>query len=1236
MALSKREILFVLKMQNQSRKAIGEFKNELTQAAGAMNSLDGTATRLGKQRGPKGITEELMKAQVEAAKTVQRLTDIETILRDLDDANIGAFDGTPYGAALKSFKEDGATRADIEAGTAEEIAVMMERRRRAIEQLGPAYDAMGNAAERAGDKVESGLRDGNRALDQHNRQVDGATKAWRLAKLAIAGVAAFLGGSKIIREADAWKSLTGQLRLVTEGEENLKAVREELIAVSNETFSDLQATTGLYSKLAQRADQLGRSQQEIIDLTRNFSKAMQIGGASSEEAAAATRQFTQAVSAGTLRGDELNSIIENGSGLAMAFEDGLRAMGNEVTSLKAYIQEANPTIRELLQALDTQTGAIQEKFEKLPTTVRQGLTVFSNSFTEFIGKVDEASNATGGLSTFFIRLGNILRDPVFIEAVAGLANLIGGALNVALTAIIGVLNFFRENTIASAIAVGMLTTYLTVLAATRAPVAIAQITTAIKAATAATIKWTLALLANPLGALVAVIAGTVAALYMLRDAIKLPGDEAYTMGEVVKGAFIDLKLTWIDFTKAMSQGWDSFADGVEERFGMVVGALARFFGTLVEIGKATVNTVIALFRAAYHLIVGVWEAFPALMNNYFAMVVNAAATAADLVLNSWQTPLRAIAKGLSLIGENDEAAALVGWLDNATVSVGRMAKESTGLGEAWAKASAEFDRDFVGEIHSGILTQFEMWGAMGRDAAAANGEVSTSSKDLEAAMEDLSDAEKEAAANRAKAMKTLKERIEDMKVATEQQERMNMAIRNGPAAVRALNAQLAYETELREALLALKEADVDVSEGSAGRALAEAAALAAKNQELAKQAEELANLSFALDQTVEKMREQQMVAERGLAIAFEQDVSRQRELVWADTFQSKLAELTAGFRDAGYTANEYAEEMRKANAAAREFADSQRALQNASLALGLMESVKTDAQRASENFINAKMAVEEFLRSAEGLALPARDIERIREGLERLRPPENIFDSLKMGLRDYMDEIRPSFEQVRDLGRNAFNGIGDALTDLVLTGKANFGDLARSIIADLTRMIVKALLFKAISSAFGLGGGLFGGGGFSNLTLVGANGPGLLDTFSMHTGGIAGTAGATRQMYPGAFENAKKFHSGGLAGQRSLPGEVPIIAKEGEAILPTVRLPDGNFGVKADMGGGRGGSVYAPQYQLNFNGSGNGGRTPADLDPEMQKKFGAMLQEELEIHTQRKFEEWTRPGGQLHMAMRRR
>jgi phage-related minor tail protein len=135
-----------------------------------------------------------------------------------------------------------------------------------------------------------------------------------------------------------------------------------------------------------------------------------------------------------------------------------------------------------------------------------------------------------------------------------------------------------------------------------------------------------------------------------------------------------------------------------------------------------------------------------------------------------------------------------------------------------------------------------------------------------------------------------------------------------------------------------------------------------------------------------------------------------------------------------------------------------------------------------------------------------------------------------------------------------------------------------------------------------------------------------------HSGGIAGMGSGNSHPIPAAaFSAARRYHTGGLVGLKQ--NEVPIIAKRGEAVLPTVRLPDGSFGVRSTGQGGGGTTMFAPQIGIKIDASGRG-PGGGEMTPEQQTKLAQMLDEEMNMHLQRKLEEWMRPGGPLYAARR--
>lgn len=1312
-ALSTREILFVLKMQNQTSRAIKEMASDLASISRSLDSVDKKsvstrgpkklaeglkevvtsavkATEAVKQTATEGesglkkatdatkeyvsqiktlpsvygpaveealrlagatddigesakvnfptITGGLLNMQKEGRKASDVLAKVNAITADL--ANAPLFEGTDYAAGLDALNALNATGLDL-SGPAdnEHLNVIYEARAEALEVLRQRHADLGLSATSSEAEILAAAQISAASLEKLEEEakkagdevgnIGGPSRLRGLLNMKnlIIGAVAALAGNAVVKEADAWKRLTGQLRLVSTSESNLLAVRQKVVDIAKETFSDLEATGQLYARVAQRADILGLSQEEVAKTVENVSIAMQVGGSTAEEAAGALRQFSQALGRGELRGDELNSIIENSPGLAKAFEDGLREAGKEVRSLKQYIDDAEPAIGELLEALESQGPKLREQFESLPRTVGQGMTFLKTSITEFIGKVDEASKATDGIANFLVRLGTILTSDGVISAFSTLANIIGGVLNAALTGITTVLSFLSSGTTAAKVALTALAAVLTIAAWGLFETKVRKITKAVVAATKATWAWTVALLKNPIVLVAALIVGAVTALYLFRDSIKFSGDEAYTLGEVVRGVFLTIKEWVVAVAEFFKDLWAGNIDSISEKFGAFAGFVASILRLIMRYFKFAINSLIKAWQIAFTIIGTAWSNFPDIMYNIFAAVVNLAGNAAEAVLNSWQIPLRLISDGLKLIGGDGGLGEV---LDAVKFELPKLEYESAGIPEMLEDIKTIAASDPIGDLINGL-------GAKGRANPLDEepGSLSTESGDPTATAGDptatAGDTTKEN--ERKKAMDALKDRVKEINEATKAQLEMNAAIEQGPRAVRELNVVLAGQVELREQLKALDAAGVDITENSPGYKLAQAAAEAAKNGELAKQAEEMSNLNRSLTENVRTMREQQMVAEQVAEAGLSMSAATARASQFTFDYNDKLKELTKGYTDAeratdanGKVTAEYAEKLAIAKAAAQEYAESLERIRHLQNLGSLVQAGMTDMQHMANAYDNARESLERF-----GHKLSGPELEAAQRAVDRLRPPEDIFDALQQGLRSYMDELEPSLLKVADLAAGVFSKVGDTIADMVLTGKANFGELARSIIADITAMIIKALIFKTLMS-------LFGGSPVSALSTDGGVTGAILNTRIGHSGGIVGAAGrGVRGIDPGVFAAARKYHSGGLAGVKGLTsGEIPVIAKRNEAILPTVRLPDGNFGVKADMGGGRGGGggVFAPQYNIQIGG--DGASRAGDLPPEMQAKLGAMLEEELNVHMQRKLDEWTRPGGQLSVALKRR
>ena len=179
------------------------------------------------------------------------------------------------------------------------------------------------------------------------------------------------------------------------------------------------------------------------------------------------------------------------------------------------------------------------------------------------------------------------------------------------------------------------------------------------------------------------------------------------------------------------------------------------------------------------------------------------------------------------------------------------------------------------------------------------------------------------------------------------------------------------------------------------------------------------------------------------------------------------------------------------------------------------------------------------------------------EAERRLRDSKRWQDGVIRGLRDYAEEAADAATAMEEATEGALRSMEDALVEFVRTGKLSFSDLVDSIIADFARIAIRQQITGPLASALGaiipnLVGSLFGGGpATTGFSLQG-------NTFSRHAlgfpvghaGTVAGSLGGVRRLAPPElFLGAPRYHRGGIAGMLK-PGEVPIIARRGEEIVP--------------------------------------------------------------------------------------
>lgn len=216
---------------------------------------------------------------------------------------------------------------------------------------------------------------------------------------AVAGFSLVLATKEMARFADASSKIQAQLRLATRESGSFAKAQEDVRRIAAGTRSDLGAVASLYAVMTRNSASLGATQEEVARATDTVTKAFKISGASQDEAANATRQLSQALASGTLRGDEFNSIMENGPRLAKLLADSL---GVPIGKLREMSQEGELTSEKLFSALNDRkfTAGLDAEFKEVPATFGDAMTAVTNAATETFGAFDRGGQFSQALFNF--------------------------------------------------------------------------------------------------------------------------------------------------------------------------------------------------------------------------------------------------------------------------------------------------------------------------------------------------------------------------------------------------------------------------------------------------------------------------------------------------------------------------------------------------------------------------------------------------------------------------------------------------------------------------------------------------------------------------------------------------------------------------------------------------------------------------------------------------------------------
>ncbi|MGU7489122.1 tape measure protein [Klebsiella pneumoniae] len=230
----------------------------------------------------------------------------------------------------------------------------------------------------------------NQRLDLMERGFDGTTRAvnnTERSMSSLSGVAVALAAALSVKQvseyADAWATVNNKLANSLRPNEQLADVTERVFNITQQTRGSLDATASLYARLERATRQYGTSADDLAKLTTIINQGFVVSGATAQEAENAIIQLSQGLASGALRGEEFNSVNEQGNRLIVALAD---SMGVSIGEMRNMAAQGKLTTDVVVNGLLSQGAVIGKEFANTTTTISQALQVAGNNVTKFFGE----------------------------------------------------------------------------------------------------------------------------------------------------------------------------------------------------------------------------------------------------------------------------------------------------------------------------------------------------------------------------------------------------------------------------------------------------------------------------------------------------------------------------------------------------------------------------------------------------------------------------------------------------------------------------------------------------------------------------------------------------------------------------------------------------------------------------------------------------------------------------------
>nr|DAX17442.1 MAG TPA: Tail tape measure [Caudoviricetes sp.] len=905
------------------------------------------------------------------------------------------------------------------------------------------------------------------------------------ANLFKAGIAGF-GANQLKGFADGYTEIQNKLRLVESASISSSKGLNNVFDIALKTNQSINATSGVYQRFAQNAETLKISQAQVASLTETVSKAVAVSGASAGAADAALTQFGQALGSGILRGDEFNSVMEQTPALAKAIATGLGVTTGE---LRNMAKEGKLTMDVLVPALERAKESVDDQFNTRILTISAAFENLNTSTVKWIGELDKSTGASEAFAKAINEIANHLTIVASLAAGAGVVWSVGK---------------IRAWIAASIQASAAMSAQA---AATRNLTAAQQALTA----TGKGLGGALGFVGGPLGLLTLGLPAGVGVFLDYQQKTEAARQELLSFADsldVTTGKLANTSAAVLDGMKAkLEQSITAQKDEIkrlEEEYEKLNRIIEQGKQIAQQSGKAEDSAYLeALAKATQDL-----------------AIKKAELAKANEKLTKSEDDLKTIIGQVPVAEFHDKLRSLLPTLDTSKVSIDSIGFSLDDLNRIFPTAESGA---------ASITSAVERMGAMAILVASQFNALGFSVQNA------LSD----------KATKLIERNNRQIAINKETDPAKKRKLQGEDfASSQGFEAGSAEHKEVAANYEKLLESqNIGKGGGSSKKSKGGKSSGGSKVDYVKQYTDQLSEMERRLSEIR----------------ANAQDISVFGQI-------SQYQELNKITQDIAANGEKYAHFGADGLAKLKDMAAQIDAAQQ-SVAIAQFAFDNTEKLRAMEfelELLGKTRQEQELIQYNHQLDLEAarlkigmsqENITKLDEEIAKLKERRAVIQSTSeqrrgdpiAGIKDGMNQLEDSVNDVAgnisQITQNAFNGMSNALTDFVLTGKANFKDLAKSILSDITSMIVKMVLFNSIKSAMGSFG--FAEGGYVGFASGGYTGDGGKYTPAgvVHRGEYVITKEATSRLGIGFLNHlnyGRGYATGGAVGSIPSTGYRPM------------------------------------------------------------------------------------------------